>query len=58
VISGTKTGGIKTFPDDAITMVGAGGIVQRSYSLATLGALNTGGTGFSVTWVTATERIP
>ena len=49
VTSGT-TGSINAFPDDQITMVGAGGIVQPGYPLATPGALNTAGTGFSVKW--------
>jgi hypothetical protein len=47
--SGT-TGGIKAFPDDEITLIGAGGIVQPGYSLAKPGALNSAGSGFSVTW--------
>jgi hypothetical protein len=45
VTSGTTTGNIKTFPDDEITMVSG-----ETYSLATPGALNTAGTGFSDTW--------
>jgi hypothetical protein len=45
VTSGTKTGNIKTFPDDEITMVGG-----ENYALATPGALNSAGTGFSDTW--------
>jgi hypothetical protein len=49
VTSGT-TGGIKAFPDDQITMVSVGGIVQPGYSLATPGALNTTGKMFSVAW--------
>ena len=49
-VTSAKTGGIKAFPDDQITLVGAGGIVQRGYALATPGALNAAGTRFSVTW--------
>jgi Peptidase A4 family len=45
VTSGSKTGTIKTFPDDEITMVGDAG-----YALATPGALNSAGTGFTDTW--------
>jgi hypothetical protein len=45
VTSGTKTGNIKTFPDDEITMVGG-----ENYNLATPGTLNSAGTGFSDTW--------
>jgi hypothetical protein len=44
VTSGTKTGNIKTFPDDEITLFG------DAYPLATPGALNKAGTGFSDTW--------
>jgi hypothetical protein len=49
VTSGSKTGNVKTFPDDEITMINNGG-VGANYSLATPGALNTAGTGFSLTW--------
>jgi Peptidase A4 family len=45
VTSGSKTGTVKTFPDDEITMVGDAG-----YALATPGALNSAGTGFTDTW--------
>ena len=41
----TKSGTIKTFPDDEITMVNSSNQVK-----AQPGALNSGGTGFSVTW--------
>jgi hypothetical protein len=44
VTSGTKTGTIKTFPDDEITME------SDTYALATPGALNSAGTGFTDTW--------
>jgi hypothetical protein len=45
VTSGSTTGNIKTFPDDEITMVSG-----ETYDLATPGALNTAGTGFTDTW--------
>ncbi len=45
VTSGTKTGNIKTFPDDEITMESS-----AAYALATPGALNSAGTAFSDTW--------
>jgi hypothetical protein len=52
VTSGATKGVIKSFPDDEITMVSAGGITsgQVFYSLDKPGALNTAGNGFSVTW--------
>lgn len=49
VTSGTP-GSISGFPDDEITLIGVGGIVQRGYALAKPGALNAAGTGFSVNW--------
>jgi len=48
VTSGSKTGVIKTFPDDKITMVE--GFYTGAYALATPGALNSAGNQFSVTW--------
>jgi hypothetical protein len=52
VTSGTKTGSIKSFPDDEITMVSAGGITgtQVFYPLAKPGALNSAGNKFSINW--------
>jgi hypothetical protein len=52
VTSGTKTGSIKSFPDDEITMVSAGGITgsQVLYPLAKPGALNSSGNKFSINW--------
>jgi hypothetical protein len=45
VASGSTTGTISTFPDDAITMI------NRSHqNLVTVSALNTAGNGFSATW--------
>jgi hypothetical protein len=46
VKSGTKSGVIKTFPDDEITMVNSGG----TKVLAQPGALNAAGNSFKVTW--------
>jgi Peptidase A4 family len=45
VTSGSKSGSVKTFPDDEITMVG-----DDNYALAKPGALNSAGTGFTDTW--------
>ena len=46
VTSGTTTGKISSFPDDAITMIDS----SQTYPLASPGALNATGNGFKVTW--------
>jgi Peptidase A4 family len=50
VTSGSKTGTIKTFPDDQITLEGTGGADVNGYPLAKPGALNSAGTGFTEKW--------
>lgn len=49
-VTSGSTGTIKSFPDDEITIVGVGGIVQPGYALGKPSALNTAGNGFSVKW--------
>jgi hypothetical protein len=46
VTSGTTTGTISKFPDDAITMIDG----TQTYPLASPGPLNTSGNAFKVTW--------
>jgi len=45
VKSGSTTGVISTFPDDAITMINSSGATKAS-----VGGLNSSGNGFTVTW--------